>query len=132
MTDHVSDEEMAQLSAAWLAYDEGEGPEHEWALFSQSELYSRAGFSGEARFVLQLCADVELSDEERIGAIGSGPLEDLIQRDPDKALAFVEAEIETNLVMREALTEVWSQGNQQVRVCIDAILARYGKEGGSR
>jgi hypothetical protein len=123
-----SGSEIARVSAAWLAYVLSDDPEHEWASDTAEEWSAEPNYETMCRFVLQLCSDVDRADTEVIGRIGAGPLEDLIVKWPHRALALVEAEVETNPALLQALATVWSQGQPDVRTRIDAILARHGVE----
>jgi hypothetical protein len=136
-THEVDDRELAETARAWLAYQEAKDPQYEWAVDRKEEWFHPGEHSLGAcdvmrRFVSQACRDVASADVNAIGMIGASLLEDFIHAYPDQALSWVDDEAEENLTLREALTEVWSQGRSDVRGRIDEILARYGKAGASK
>ncbi|HSZ13809.1 MAG TPA: hypothetical protein VK790_07225 [Solirubrobacteraceae bacterium] len=79
-----------------------------------------------ARFVLQLCCDAPRDDIALIGMIGVSPLENWIDGWSDAALALVEAAVDNNPVLLQALTFVWTR-QPAVRERIDAILGARGE-----
>jgi hypothetical protein len=120
-----SDEEIAQVSEAWLALNATKDPQYDWSVDVREEWREAGNYSAMLRLVLQLCRDVAPDDKDNIGMIGVSPLEDLIEEWPDAALEFVEKEVDSNAVLLQALTSVWTRV-PTVRQRIDAILAARG------
>lgn len=121
-----SDEEVARVSEAWLALQATKESQYDWSVDAKETWREAGDYSAMLRLVLQLCRDVALDDDERIGMIGVSPLEDLIEEWPDAALALVEKEVESNPVLLQALKFVWTR-QPAVRDRIDAILAAHGE-----
>jgi hypothetical protein len=133
----IGDRELARTARAWLAYQDAQDPQYEWAMHKKEEWFAPAEYTPEdfeimSRFVRQVCIDVTSDDEHGIGMIGASPLEDFIYAYRERALSWVEVEVETNVILREALTGVWPMGRRDVRQRIDEILALYGKTGASK
>jgi hypothetical protein len=103
MTD---DARIVYIAREWIAYQRSEEPRYEWAVDESYDWIAGDDYLALERFVRALVAQVDCNDGHVLGMIGAGPLEDLVEADPERALAFLEAEIESNTALREALTEV--------------------------
>jgi hypothetical protein len=97
-----------EIAMAWHRYGatpEPKSTEHPdwWAieLFMTSEIFQRRELHRD--LILKL---IEHSDEDRLGNVGAGPLEDFIS-DNEADLAWLEAQCETNVGLRTALSGVW-------------------------
>jgi hypothetical protein len=122
-----SDSDIARVSAAWLAYQATEDEQYDWVMDVQSKWQRYDDHDSMWRFLLKLCVDVPNDDDDLIGMIGAGPLEEMIVTWTETALALVETEVETNPTMLRALAGVWTQG-LPIRERLDTILARNGVE----
>jgi hypothetical protein len=122
-----SDSDIARASTAWLAYQATEDEQYDWVIEQQDDWLLRGDYDSMWRFILKLCEDVASDDDDIIGMIGAGPLENMIVTWPDTALRLVAAEVGRNPTMLQALAGVWTQG-LPIRERLDAILARHGQE----
>lgn len=121
--------DVDSISKAWLAYLGKKRPEDEWAVEAKEDILADQDFETTKALVLSLCSAVSPDAGAEIECIGAGPLESFISAHPTDALAFVEEDVADNVVLRTALTAVWSQGDASVRNRIDRILAPYGERG---
>jgi len=95
-----------------------------WAveLLLTREVFKRKALYRE--LLLKLVA--EATDDAGLGAVGAGPLENLVSDNPDD-LAWLEAECATNARLRQALANVWCAGEVS-----DSTLARLDTAAGVR
>jgi hypothetical protein len=119
----VSNSDIRQVSAAWLAARSADEPVDDWVIDWQDRRGIRGDYMAMWRFVLKLCEDVRGDDSETIGMIGVDPLWSMIYRWPDETLALIETEAPKNPTLLKALSIVLTD-EQSVRDRIDAILAR--------
>jgi hypothetical protein len=122
-----SDLDIERASAAWLAYQATQEEQYDWVVERQDDWLIHGDYDSMWRFLLKLCMDVANDDDDTIGMIGAGPLENMIVTWPDTALRLVTAEVGRNPTMLQALAGVWTQG-LPIRGRLDAILARHGQE----
>lgn len=119
----VSERDIEQVSASWLASQAADNPPEDWVESWQGERRMGGDYTAMWRFVLKLCEDVADDDSDMIGMIGVDPLNSMIITWPDKALTLIEAEVATNPTLHEALAIVLTT-EQPVRDRIDRILER--------
>ncbi|MBI4933784.1 MAG: hypothetical protein HY828_07900 [Actinobacteria bacterium] len=100
LVDHLG---IEVLSRAWNAYMRASSEEHWWAVHLVQDLPRWADNALYRHVLLQLVAD---ADDDTIGDVGCGPLEDFISDDADD-LAWIETECEQRLAFRRALRHVW-------------------------
>jgi hypothetical protein len=127
MTDgRIDDTKMAQVARDWVTYQHTKLPQYAWAV-DEKDLwfYGEEDWSTMERFIRAVCA-VATSDESYVvGMIGASLLEDLIDAHPEKAIAFLNAEVENNHILAEALHEVWCD-QPELHAKIEEIRQRSG------
>ena len=122
-----SDSDIERASATWLACQAvGDAPD-DWVEHLEEDWRRDGDYAAMWRFVLKLCQDVADDDSETIGMIGAGPLHDTIHTWPDKALKSIEAAVNGNPKLLQALAIILPH-TQSIGERIDAILARHGQE----
>jgi hypothetical protein len=126
MDGEVDDAKMAQVAHDWVAYHRTELPQYVWAVDEKDMwFYEKNDWSTMERFIRAVCA-VATSDESHVvGMIEASLLEDLIDAHPEKAIALLDAEIEDNQVLAEALGHVWCDG-PEIGARINEIRRRSG------
>lgn len=124
MSREVDDAKMAQVARDWVAYQSTELPQYAWAVDEKDIwFYEEADWSKMERFLRAVCA-VAASDESNVvGMIGASLLEDLIDANPERAIAFLDAEVDGNDVLAEALGNVWCD-QPEIRTRVDEIRSR--------
>lgn len=126
MDGNVDDAKIAQVAHDWVSYQGTELPQYAWAVDEKDIwFYEENDWSTMERFVRAVCA-VAVSDESHVvGMIGASLLEDLIDAHPERAIAFLDAEVKDNHVLAEALGNVWCD-QPELRTRIDEIRNRSG------
>jgi hypothetical protein len=119
----VSDSDIRQVSAAWLAARSADDPVDDWVEDWQDRRGIRGDYMAMWRFVLRLCDDVQDGDSDTIGMIGVDPLWSMVNRWPDETFSLLEGEVAKNPTLLEALSSVITD-DPAVRDRLDAILAR--------
>jgi uncharacterized protein DUF6869 len=127
--ERVPSTKVAAVSRDWIRYQRTHEARYAWAEDEATRWQASDDFDVIRRLVMAMVAAVALDEKYVVAMIGAGPLEDLVETDPEAALRFVEAEVERSAVLREALANVWSRQKPSVRARIDGILARYGQRG---
>ena len=94
--DPFSEQDIEQVSAAWLASQATEEPPDGWVERWQTRRCVDGDYMVMWRFVLKLCQEVAADDSDTIGMIAADPLWCVIDNWPDRALTSIEAEVETN------------------------------------
>jgi hypothetical protein len=126
MVDNVDDAKIAQVARNWVAYQGTELPQYLWAIDEHDIWFGEKNdWSTMERFVRAVCAAAVSDESHVIGMIGASLLEDLIASYPERAIAFLDAEVEGNDILAKALGGVWC-GQPELRTRIDAILSRLG------
>lgn len=127
MTDiKLGDAKMAQVARDWVAYQGTELAKYAWAVDEKDIwFYEDNDWFTMERFVRAVCA-VAVNDEAHVvGMIGASLLEDLISAHPERAIAFLDAEVENNSVLAQALGSVWCD-EPELLTRIDEIRSRLG------
>jgi hypothetical protein len=124
MDGEIDDEKVAQVARGWVAYQRTELPQYAWAVDEKDIwLYQENEWATIERLLRAVCA-VATSDESHvIGMIGASLLEDAIHAHPERAMAFLDAEVEHNHVLAEALGSVWCD-EPELRARIDEVRGR--------
>ena len=122
----VSERDIEQVSAAWLATQAAGGFSDDWVERWQTRQCMDDNYMAMWRFVLKLCEGVA-DDSEIIGMIGAGPLWSMVNRWPDTAVGLIEAEVPTNPTLLKALSIILTD-EPSARNRIDAILVRHRQE----
>lgn len=117
---------IARASASWLATAASDNAPDEWIEDLQTEWIGTDQFEYFWRFILKLCETVDPDNKEIIDKIGVDPIVTLILEWPDQTLQAIEDAAAQQPTLINALSIVMG-GSEEVDVCIDAILARYGK-----
>lgn len=124
--DLVTDAKILEVSRDWACHQRTGADRYYWAV-DEAQLWSASeDFALMSRFVLALAEQIEPDEEYVVAMLGAGPLEDLVEMEPETALPFLRKEIAVNETLREALTGVWSRTNHGR---IDEMLRPYGKRG---
>ncbi|HEV3322343.1 MAG TPA: hypothetical protein VG147_09160 [Solirubrobacteraceae bacterium] len=119
----VSDSDIQQVSAAWLAARSADESVDDWVEDWQDERRIQGDYMAMWRFVLRLCDDVQDNDSDTIGMIGVDPLWSMVNRWPDVTFTLLEGDAAKNLILLKALSSVITD-DPAVRDRLDAILAR--------
>jgi hypothetical protein len=126
MDGEIDDAKTAQVARDWVASERTGLPQYVWAV-DEKEIwfYEKNDWSTMERFIRAVCA-VATSDESHVvGMIGASLLEDLIHAHPERAIAFLQAEVAVNHVLAEALGSVWCD-QPELRERIEEIRGRAG------
>jgi hypothetical protein len=122
----VDDAKMAQVARDWVAYQGTELAQYAWALDEQGIWFDEENdWLTMERFVRAVCAVAVSEESHVVGMIGASLLEDLISAHPERAIAFLDAEVEDNHVLAQALGSVWCD-QPELRTRIDEIRSRSG------
>jgi hypothetical protein len=126
MGGEADDAKMTQVAHDWVAYQGTELPQYAWAVDEKDIwFYEQNEWSTMERFVRAVCAVAVRGESHVIGMIGASLLEDLIDAHPERAIAFLDAEVEHNDVLAKALGNVWCD-QPELRTRIDEIRSRWG------
>jgi hypothetical protein len=123
----TSDADIEQASAVWLARRAAGDAPPEWVQDLQLDWVRLGDYEATWRFVLRLCKGAADDDRDTVEMIGADPLHDLIVNWPDAALTSIEAEVDANPTLLQALATIMTE-TQPIRRRIDAILARHDQE----
>jgi hypothetical protein len=128
MNGEVDDAKMARVAHDWVAYQGTDLPQYAWAVDEKDIwFYEESDWATMERFVRAVCAVAGSDELHVVGMIGASLLEDLIQAHPERAIAFLEAEVKSNEVLAEALGNVWCDRDQpELRTRIAEIRSRRG------
>lgn len=140
--DDRSAREMIQLAETWLAYQadlndirEREGGDavstiirnetdpRAWSADRVVEISSERSLHDVWMLVKALCARVTDTTRSAIIDVGAQPLENMITRFGDEALALIQQEIGRDAVLREALSSVWV--GEPLRTRMKKMVAEY-------
>jgi hypothetical protein len=126
MDGEIDDAKLAQVARGWVAYQGTELPEYAWAVDEKDIwFYEGNDWPTMERFVRAVCAATASDESHVVGMIGASLLEDLIQAHPEKAIAFLDAEVDDNDVLAKALGSVWCD-HPEFRPRIEEIRSRSG------
>ncbi|HEY4451788.1 MAG TPA: hypothetical protein VGN13_09365 [Solirubrobacteraceae bacterium] len=124
MAGKVENAKIAAVARDWLGFQRTELRRFAWAV---DELHiwlaEEEDWSAIERFMRAVCAAATIDEAQVVGMIGAGPLEDMIDARPERAIAFLESEIEDNHVLADALASVWCD-KPDVAARIDEIRRR--------
>jgi hypothetical protein len=126
MEDEIDDAKIRQVAHDWVAYQRTKLPQFAWAVDEKDIwFYEENDWLTMERFVRAVCASVISGEPHVVGMIGASLLEDVIQAYPQQAIAFLDAEVEDNHILGEALGYVWCD-QPELRARIDQIRSRLG------
>lgn len=121
--DKIDDAKIAQVAGGWVEYQRTKSPLHAWAVDEKDIwFYEDESWSTMERFIRAACAAATNEETDVIGMIGASLLEDLIDAYPERAMAFLDGEVESSDVLAEALGYVRS--SEGIRSRIEEILRR--------
>jgi hypothetical protein len=124
MNGEVDDTKMAQVARDWVAYQGSKLLRYAWAVDEKdSWFFEENDWSVMERFVRAVCAAAASDESDVVGMIGASLLEDLIDAHPERAIAFLDAEVDGNQVLAEALGYVWCD-QPELHTKIDRIRRR--------
>src|SRR5262245_23877914 len=104
----LPDAELEGLVEAWVGYHTDHRDDDCWAFDRVNELVQ-----GDARVGWQIViALVARAPDDALGAIGAGPLEDLIKHHPDEVIERVAGQAQENWRFLQALCVSWFREGQ--------------------
>jgi hypothetical protein len=117
---------IAQVARDWVAYQRTELPQYAWAVDEKDIwFYQENEWATMERLVRAVCAATSSDEADVVGMIGASLLEDVIHAHPERAIAFLDAEVGHNQVLAQALGSVWCD-QPGLRARIEEIRNRSG------
>jgi hypothetical protein len=124
-----SDAELDKLFRVWFRYQLAErGDDADWwAVEALIALGDEPDLTLEWRVIRRLSVGADGASEELLGAIGAGPLEDLLRRHGEEAMDLIEPAADGIPALLTALGNVWCW-DEPFRSRLDRYLASKDRQ----